>query len=87
MFKFSAVSQIWKKYIQKLNDWDLPLNAEKTIKVRPDRQLNKCKMIYTKDTQENVQHAFFKTHVKRTFTAWYTCKSSNACLTYKMYVH
>ena len=28
MFKFSAVSQIWKKYIQKLNDWDLPLNAE-----------------------------------------------------------
>ena len=26
MFKFSAVSQIWKKYIQKLNDWDLPLN-------------------------------------------------------------
>ena len=26
MFKFSAVSQIWKKYIQKLNDWDLPSN-------------------------------------------------------------
>ena len=27
MYKFSAVlSQIWKKYIQKLNDWDLPLN-------------------------------------------------------------
>ena len=26
MFKFSAVSQIWKKYIQKLNDWDLPLS-------------------------------------------------------------
>ena len=25
MFKFSAVYQIWKKYIQKLNDWDLPL--------------------------------------------------------------
>ena len=25
MFQFSAVSQIWKKYIQKLNDWDLPL--------------------------------------------------------------
>ena len=25
MFKFSAVSQIWKKSIQKLNDWDLPL--------------------------------------------------------------
>ena len=25
MFKFSAVFQIWKKYIQKLNDWDLPL--------------------------------------------------------------
>ena len=25
MFKFSAVSEIWKKYIQKLNDWDLPL--------------------------------------------------------------
>ena len=25
MFKFSAVSQISKKYIQKLNDWDLPL--------------------------------------------------------------
>ena len=29
MFKFSAVSQIWKKYIQKLNDWDLPLKAVK----------------------------------------------------------
>ena len=28
MFKFSAVSQIWKKYIQKLNDWDLPLNKQ-----------------------------------------------------------
>ena len=27
MFKFSAVSQIWKKYIQKLDDWDLPLTA------------------------------------------------------------
>ena len=27
MFKFSAVSQTWKKYIQKLNDWDLPLNV------------------------------------------------------------
>ena len=26
MFKFSAVSQIWKKYILKLNDWDLPLS-------------------------------------------------------------
>ena len=25
MFKFSAVFQIWKKYIQKLNDWDLSL--------------------------------------------------------------
>ena len=25
MFKFGAVSQIWKKYIQKLNGWDLPL--------------------------------------------------------------
>ena len=25
MFKLSALSQIWKKYIQKLNDWDLPL--------------------------------------------------------------
>ena len=29
MFKFSAVSQIWKKYIQKLNDWDLPLRNMK----------------------------------------------------------
>ena len=29
MLKFSAVSQIWKKYIQKLNDWDLPLNHNK----------------------------------------------------------
>ena len=28
MFKFSAVSQIWKKYIQKLNDWDLPLSID-----------------------------------------------------------
>ena len=27
MFKFSAVSQIWKKYIQKLNDWDLPVSS------------------------------------------------------------
>ena len=27
MFKFSAVSQIWKKYIQKLNDWDRSLIA------------------------------------------------------------
>ena len=27
MFKFSALSQIWKKYIQKLNDWDLPLKS------------------------------------------------------------
>ena len=26
MLKFSAVSQIWKKDIQKLNDWDLPSN-------------------------------------------------------------
>ena len=25
MFKFSAVSQIWKKNIQKLNAWDLSL--------------------------------------------------------------
>ena len=29
MFKFSALSQIWKKYIQKLNDWDLPLTETK----------------------------------------------------------
>ena len=28
MFKFSAVSQIWKKYILKLNDWDLPLKKD-----------------------------------------------------------
>ena len=28
MFKFSALSQIWKKYIQKLNDWDLPLTNQ-----------------------------------------------------------
>ena len=27
MLKFSAVSQIWKKYIQKLNDWDLSLTV------------------------------------------------------------
>ena len=25
MFKFSALSQIWKKYILKLNAWDLSL--------------------------------------------------------------
>ena len=31
MFKFSAVSQIWKKYIQKLNDWDLPLSQKQFI--------------------------------------------------------
>ena len=29
MLKFSAVSQILKKYIQKLNDWDLPLNVRR----------------------------------------------------------
>ena len=28
MLKFSALSQIWKKYIQKLNDWDLPLTLD-----------------------------------------------------------
>ena len=28
MFKLSAVSQIWKTYIQKLNDWDLPLSLK-----------------------------------------------------------
>ena len=27
IFKFSAVSQIWKKYIQKLNDWDSALKS------------------------------------------------------------
>ena len=27
MFKLSAVSQIWKKYIQKLNEWDLSLTV------------------------------------------------------------
>ena len=32
MFKFSALSQIWKKYIQKLNDWDLPLISEELKK-------------------------------------------------------
>ena len=32
MFKFSAVSQIWKKYIQKLIDWDLPL-SDITVKL------------------------------------------------------
>ena len=26
MFKFSGASQIWKKYIQKVNAWDLSLN-------------------------------------------------------------
>ena len=31
MFKFSAVSQIWKKYIQKLNDWDLPLSIHERV--------------------------------------------------------
>ena len=31
MLKFSAVSQIWKKYIQKLNDWDLPLSENMTL--------------------------------------------------------
>ena len=42
MFKFSAVSQIWKKYIQKLNDWDLPLR--KTCLNNwsiPDKQVRK----------------------------------------------
>ena len=28
MFKFNALSQIWTKYIQKLNDWDLPLSMD-----------------------------------------------------------
>ena len=36
MFKFSAVSQIWKKYIQKLNDWDLPLKTTRQTAGRPD---------------------------------------------------
>ena len=31
MFKFSAVSQIWKKYIQKLNAWDLSLIVLSTL--------------------------------------------------------
>ena len=31
MFKFSAMSQIWKKYIQKLNDWDLSLSKNQFI--------------------------------------------------------
>ena len=31
MFKFSAVSQIWKKYIRKLNDWDLLLNKQHSL--------------------------------------------------------
>ena len=33
MLKFSAVSQIWKKYIQKLNDWDLPLTDCRIVHV------------------------------------------------------
>ena len=33
MFKFSAASQIWKKYIQKLNDWDLPLISEIFVRI------------------------------------------------------
>ena len=40
MFKFSALSQIWKKYIQKLNDWDLPLNINIIIKFIPARATN-----------------------------------------------
>ena len=32
MFKFSALPQIWKKYIQKLNDWDLPLIQVSLVK-------------------------------------------------------
>ena len=40
MLKFSAVSQIWKKYIQKLNDWDLPLNAN-TVPTDHDRSFSK----------------------------------------------
>ena len=28
MLKFSTAPQIWKKYIQKLNDWDLPLSKD-----------------------------------------------------------
>ena len=37
MFKFSAVSQIWKKYIQKLNDWDLPLKCHKMFETEQPR--------------------------------------------------
>ena len=49
MFKFSAVSQIWKKYIQKLNDWDLPL-SDKVIK-------NEClKLIVIKDYNKTTGH-------------------------------
>ena len=32
MFKFSAVSQIWKKSIQKLNAWDLSLSTYVCLK-------------------------------------------------------
>ena len=48
MFKFSAVSQIWKKYIQKLNDWDLSLKQKK--KIAQGRGIlscyNRCQYIY-----------------------------------------
>ena len=33
MFKFISLSQIWKKYIQKLNDWDLPLKRDLGLKI------------------------------------------------------
>ena len=33
MLEFSAVFQIWKKFIQKLNDWDLPLRVIFTLRV------------------------------------------------------
>ena len=39
MFKFSAVSQIWKKYIQKLNDWDLPFSSYATFSGKKERDL------------------------------------------------
>ena len=42
MLKFSAVSQIWKKYNQKLNDWDLPLSKHQIICVYVSTNCHKC---------------------------------------------
>ena len=43
MFRFSVLSQIWKKYILKLNAWDLSLNSPYHMN---DKQINISTVTY-----------------------------------------